>query len=109
MGKKNLSLVECSVVNCRDVEDLVGPYLDGDLVLQLAERFDAHLGECAACRQLVEDLQIITATAKTLSDKPVPADISRRLRTALSEKLGIEMGPPKPQLALLKSSVLKPE
>ena len=109
MGKKNLSLVENVIVNCRDVEDLVGPYLDGDLDLQLQDRFDAHLNDCGSCKLLVDDLQMIIGTAQTLNDRPVPAEVSRRLRAALSERLGIELNTPKPQLALLKSSIFKPE
>ena len=109
MGKKNLSLVENIVVNCRDVEDLVGSYLDDELDDHLRDRFDGHLNQCGACKLLVEDLQSILATAKTIDERPVPADVSRRLRLALSEKLGIELDSPKPQLALLKSAAFKPE
>lgn len=107
MVKKNLSLVECHVVNCRDVEDLVGSYVDQEIDVELKQRVDEHLDDCEGCRLLVTDLCNIISCAKTLNDKPVPADVSRRLRATLSEKLGIELSSPKPQLALIKSSVLK--
>ena len=109
MVKKNLSLVECIVLNCRDVEDLVGPYIDGDLDVELKSRVDAHLSECGCCKLLVTDLQTIVTDAKTLNDRPVPPDVSRRLRAALSQKLGIELGSSKPQLMLLKPPANKPE
>ena len=90
------------MVNGRDVESLVGSYVDEEIDVELKQRVDEHLDDCEGCRLLVTDLRSIISNAKALNDKPVPADVSRRLRAALSEKLGIDLSNPKPQLSLLK-------
>jgi anti-sigma factor RsiW len=44
-------------MNCREVEPLLGAYLDGELDLLHSLDIDAHLGDCARCSRAIEELK----------------------------------------------------
>jgi anti-sigma factor RsiW len=58
------------VLKCRDLAELVTPYLEGSLPVKtrLAARF--HLWLCGACRRYVEQVR---ATIRFLGSGPAPA------------------------------------
>jgi len=44
-------------MNCREVEPLLGAYLDGELDLLHSLEIEAHLSECAPCSRALEELR----------------------------------------------------
>jgi len=73
-------------MNCRDVESVVGPYLDDELVDAERLTVEHHLGTCDACRRHFEaqrhNLSLIRAAARE-AQPPAPESLRNRLHTAL--------------------------
>ena len=45
-------------MNCAEVEDLLGPYVDEDLAVEVRSRVEAHLLTCRACAWEAQSLTI---------------------------------------------------
>jgi len=73
-------------VSCPENETLIHGYLDGELDLVSALRFEAHLKECPTCAQAYENHK---ALSHTLKSGPfyfrASVNLERRIRTALAE------------------------
>ncbi len=89
-------------LRCADIEELVDEYIDGEMNEGEKWRFDAHLTRCAKCRELVDDFQVMVATARTLAEKPIDPGVQRRLREALLREVGFESSDLRPALRLIK-------
>ena len=50
-------------------------YLDGELEAADRLRVEAHLAECAECRQVLEELRLMVRRAATLDDRPPEHDL----------------------------------
>jgi anti-sigma factor RsiW len=73
-------------VSCPENETLIHGYLDGELDLGSALRFEAHMKECAACAQAVENHKALSRTLKSGSFYfRASGDLKERIRTALAE------------------------
>ncbi len=73
-------------MNCPENEMLIHGYLDGELDLASALRFEAHLKECAACAQAYENHKAMSRTLKSGPYCYRPSrDLEQRIRTALVE------------------------
>jgi len=70
-------------VDCRDVQNLLHPYLDGELDLVRHLQIEHHLAECAACAERNLGLQRLreTITAAPLYHR-APAALRARLQAA---------------------------
>jgi anti-sigma factor RsiW len=73
-------------VSCPENEALIHGYLDGELDLVSALRFEAHLKECGTCAQAFENHKALSRTLRSgpLYFRP-SADLQQRIRTALVE------------------------
>jgi anti-sigma factor RsiW len=73
-------------VSCPENETLIHGYLDGELDLGSALRFEAHMKECAACARAVENHNVLS---RTLKSGPfyfrASAGLEQRIRAALVE------------------------
>jgi hypothetical protein len=58
------------VLKCRDLAELVTPYLDGALPVRLHLSARLHLWLCGACRRYVAQVR---ATIRFLADGPRPS------------------------------------
>lgn len=88
MNKDSRPSVSGRILHCTDIEALLDSYLDEEIDPLTSRQFEQHLDRCELCRSLVDDCRQIVHVAKTLSDKAVPADVSRRLRERLEEEIG---------------------
>jgi anti-sigma factor RsiW len=71
-------------MNCAAYQDLVAAHVDGVLTPAERQEAEAHLGTCELCRQLfAEEQGFHAAFAARHLVVPVPAEVERRLRTAL--------------------------
>jgi anti-sigma factor RsiW len=73
-------------VSCPENKTLIHGYLDGELDLGSALGFEAHLKECAACSQAVENHKTLSRALKSgpLYFRP-SRDLEQRIRSALVE------------------------
>ena len=71
-------------MSCPENETLIHGYLDGELDLVSALRFEAHLKGCPTCAQVYENHK---ALSHTLKSGPfyfrASGNLERRIRTAL--------------------------
>lgn len=72
-------------MTCDNYQDLVAAHVDGALTAAESAEVTAHLSACASCRHLFEEeTRFHAAFAARRFIVPVPADVERRLRNALS-------------------------
>jgi len=75
-------------MKCEKFEKLVDPYLSGDLSPSEQERFKAHLGHCASCREIVAEFQALDAMLDRASEWEVtpPPYLTGRIMANLPAK-----------------------
>lgn len=66
-------------MDCREVEELLSPYLDRELDDESMAEVDEHLKTCSECRQKLEFFAGVKAAARSLPDKDVPADLHAKV------------------------------
>lgn len=97
-------------MTCRDVEALLGAYLDGELDAARAGEVGAHLEGCAACAALLERHRALRAAIHAeLPSYPAPDVLRTRLREAVREaapRRGAWRATPWRALAVAASAVL---
>ena len=74
-------------MTCDECSDLFGDAVDGTLSPELQAQMNAHVGECAACRDLLNDLMEIHAAAATL-DRLTPSP-------SVWDAIAARVGPPR--------------
>ena len=104
MDNDQIAFLERHRIGCREVEELIDEYIDGEMAQPLVSRVEQHLSSCEGCRGIVDHCRMVVDTAKTLASDPIPAAVSSRLRAALRERVGYESttSRPKPKLTLVK-------
>jgi anti-sigma factor RsiW len=76
-----------SEIECRQIGDLLGDYIDGSLPTQTRELIDWHIDGCAACVAFVNTYRGTVNAARTFRDVPIPVELKKRLLAVLrSEK-----------------------
>jgi len=88
-----LLVLEKEEIDCSDVEDLLGDFVDSDLPTTLRGRVDSHIKCCTYCQEIEESYRFTIDLAHELGENPppVPTDVRNRLRKALNEKLGMNI------------------
>lgn len=97
--KNNIQNLIC---DCKCVERDMDSYLDGTLAPRGRRVFEKHLETCESCAGLVRDVGAIVAVASTLCERPVPEEVSKRLRDRLRSELGVRFSDQKANLTLVK-------
>lgn len=73
-------------MDCRDLQQLLHPYLDGELLADEAARLELHLASCATCARHVDversNLALIRAALLT-SSPPAPESLRRALHLSM--------------------------
>lgn len=94
MSKVNdlhLEILEKAAIDCADVEAVLGDLADGDLMPSLEGRINEHVEGCKCCSESVKSYRWVIKKARMLKPEPMPADVSRRLRIALNQRLGMTL------------------
>lgn len=91
VNELHLTILEKPVIECSDIEQLLGDLVDGDLTPTLEGRIRDHIEDCDCCRESEKSYRWVVKKAKLLKSEPLPNDVSRRLRMALNEKLGLAL------------------
>jgi anti-sigma factor RsiW len=77
------------MTECRQIESLLPPYVDGEASARDAARVDAHLAACEACARLVQAQRtvrtVLRARAASLAT-PAPPGLATRLSALLDRR-----------------------
>src|SRR5262245_15775684 len=68
-----------SAIECRQIADLLGDYLDGSLPKETRELIDFHIDGCAPCVAFVNTYRGTMNATRRLVDVPIPSELKKRL------------------------------
>ena len=72
-----------SAIECRQIADLLGDYLDGSLPARHRELIDFHIDGCAPCVAFVNTYRGAMDATRRLGDVPIPSELKKRLLAVL--------------------------
>ena len=72
-----------SEIECRQIAELLGDYLDGSLPRETRELIDFHIDGCAPCVAFLNTYRGTVDAARRLPDVPIPPELKKRLLTVL--------------------------
>jgi anti-sigma factor RsiW len=72
-----------SEIECRQIAELLGDYLDGSLPRETRELIDFHIDGCAPCVAFLNTYRGTVDAARKLPDVIIPPELKKRLLTVL--------------------------
>jgi len=72
-----------STIECRQIADLLGDYLDGTLPKHVRELLEWHIEGCAPCVAFMNTYRGTVSAATKLKDVEIPAELKQRLLAVL--------------------------
>jgi predicted anti-sigma-YlaC factor YlaD len=72
-----------SEIECRQIAELLGDYLDGSLPRETRELIDFHIDGCAPCVAFLNTYRGTVDVARKLPDVPIPPELKKRLLAVL--------------------------
>jgi hypothetical protein len=72
-----------SEIECRQIAELLGDYLDGSLPRATRELIDFHIDGCAPCVAFLNTYRGTVDAARKLPDVPIPSELKKRLLAVL--------------------------
>jgi len=72
-----------SEIECRQIAELLGDYLDGSLPRETRELIDFHIDGCAPCVAFLNTYRGTVDAARLLPDVVIPPELKKRLLTVL--------------------------
>jgi anti-sigma factor RsiW len=94
-------------VKCRECEELLHPYLDGEMDAAQCAAVDEHLKSCDDCRQALEHLQMLHRALQMPELRYTASDTLRhRLQTKLREADAREHRPAFPRLGIAAAAAM---
>jgi anti-sigma factor RsiW len=72
-----------SDIECRQIAELLGDYLDGTLPNQMRELLEFHIDGCPPCVAFVNTYRGTIAATRTLPETPMPSELKKRLLSVL--------------------------
>ena len=72
-----------SQIECRQIAELLGDYLDGSLPRETRELIDFHIDGCAPCVAFLNTYRGTVDIARKLPDIAIPPELKKRLLTVL--------------------------
>ena len=74
------------MLRCRDIVELLGEYLDGQLEPATAEALSAHLADCQECTAFVNTYRGTVRATHQLREEQIPPQLKERLLTFLRQR-----------------------
>lgn len=74
------------MLRCRDIVELLGEYLDGDLDPVTAEALKAHLADCRECMAFIKTYRETVRLTRQLKEDELPPALRDRLLTFLRQR-----------------------
>lgn len=75
------------MLRCRDIVELLGDYLDGELDVATAEALRAHLVDCPECLAFLNTYHGTTRLTRQLKEEQLPPTLRERLLTFLRQRV----------------------
>ena len=75
-----------SDIECRQIAELLGDYIDGSLPNHVRELIEFHIDGCAPCVAFVNTYRGTIAATRTLPETPMPTELKKRLLRVLREQ-----------------------
>jgi hypothetical protein len=72
-----------SELECRQIAELLGDYIDGSLPSHLRDLIDFHIDGCQPCVAFVNTYRGTISVTRTLAAVPVPSELKQRLLAVL--------------------------
>ncbi len=72
-----------SEIECRQIAELLGDYLDGSLPRETRELIDFHIDGCAPCVAFLNTYRGTVDVARKLPEVTIPPELKKRLLTVL--------------------------
>jgi anti-sigma factor RsiW len=72
-----------STIECRQIADLLGDYLDGSLPKPTRELLEWHIEGCGPCVAFVNTYRGTVSAATKLKDVEIPSELKKRLLAVL--------------------------
>jgi hypothetical protein len=72
-----------SEIECRQIAELLGDYLDGSLPRETRELIDFHIDGCAPCVAFLNTYRGTVDAARKLPEISIPPELKKRLLTVL--------------------------
>ncbi len=69
-------------MNCRDAEEILSAYLDGQLSDSERDSLEDHLKQCENCRESLREISLIKDALSSLQEVPVPEGLHDRIMAA---------------------------
>jgi len=66
-------------LNCKEIEELLSPYIDGELNREEIIKVEKHILECKKCNELLKDFQLIKSKIKSIEIPQVSLRIERKI------------------------------
>ena len=70
-------------MECRQIAELLGDYLDGSLPRHLRDLIDFHIDGCPPCVAFVNTYRGTVDATRKLADVPIPTELKKRLLAVL--------------------------
>ena len=77
------AMTDASEMECRQIAELLGDYLDGSLPKATRELLEWHIESCAPCVAFVNTYRGTVDAAKKLRETAVPPELKQRLLNVL--------------------------
>ena len=84
-------MTELPEMPCRELVEVITEYLEDALPERDRLRFEAHLAECDACRDYVDQFEQTIALSGDLEREPLPADLQDQLLSAFRDWRGKQL------------------
>jgi anti-sigma factor RsiW len=83
------------MISCRHFAERLVDYVEAELPIEVRLEMDEHVGYCSSCATYLQSYQLTIRVSQKLAEKPLPAELAQRLRTALAPHCGgHECAPP---------------
>ncbi len=80
------TMAEPSEIECRQIAELLGEYLDGTLPQPTRDLLEWHIEGCQPCVAFVNTYRGTVKAARTLADVPIPPELKQRLLKVLKTR-----------------------
>lgn len=72
-----------SEIECRQIAELLGDYLEGSLSRRIRDLIDFHMDGCAPCVAFLNTYRGTVDATRKLADVPIPPELQKRLLAVL--------------------------
>jgi anti-sigma factor RsiW len=75
-------------VSCKQANDLLFAYLEGDLAAEEATALESHFQRCPPCEEFLTSYRNTAGLCRSALERDVPPEVVARVKAFLRSKLG---------------------